>query len=96
VSNWATSASSQCPSGSELFYHAVSPAEPVFVLIAPSLFAASIYMILSRIIRLTDGELRCINPARNLTKIFILGDVLEFFIQSGGTCLLCFIFYGLP
>jgi hypothetical protein len=54
------------------------------LLLGPSFFAASIYMILGRIIRLTGGENHSpIRPTR-LTKIFVLGDVLSFFVQSGG------------
>ncbi|KAJ5266486.1 hypothetical protein N7478_009294 [Penicillium angulare] len=58
--------------------------QSLFILIAPSLFAASIYMILGRIIVLTDGDSRSIIPARRMTKIFVLGDVLAFFVQAGG------------
>ncbi|KGO41849.1 RTA-like protein [Penicillium expansum] len=58
--------------------------QSLFVLLAPSLFAASIYMILGRIIRLVDGDSRSLIRATRLTKIFVLGDVLSFFIQSGG------------
>lgn len=64
--------------------------QSLFILIAPSLFAASIYMILGRIIVLTDGDSRSIIPARRMTKIFVLGDVLAFFIQAGGTFIFCF------
>lgn len=58
--------------------------QSLFILLAPSLFAASIYMILGRIIRLVDGDSRSLIRATRLTKIFVLGDVLSFFIQSGG------------
>jgi len=58
--------------------------QSVLVLLAPSLFAASIYMILGRIIRLTDGDSRSLIRASKLTKIFVLGDVTAFLIQSGG------------
>lgn len=58
--------------------------QSLFILLAPSLFAASIYMILGRIIRLTDGDSRSMVRGTRLTKIFVSGDVLSFFIQSGG------------
>ncbi|CAI7644004.1 unnamed protein product [Penicillium glandicola] len=58
--------------------------QSLFILLAPSLFAASIYMILGRIIRLTDGDSRSLIRATRLTKIFVLGDVLSFLVQSGG------------
>ena len=58
--------------------------QSLLLLLGPSFFAASIYMILGRIIRLTGGESHSpIRPTR-LTKIFVLGDVLSFFAQSGG------------
>ncbi|KAJ5202979.1 hypothetical protein N7449_005058 [Penicillium cf. viridicatum] len=58
--------------------------QSVFILLAPSLFAASVYMILGRIIRLVDGDSRSLIRATRLTKIFVLGDVLSFLIQSSG------------
>ncbi|KAJ5703260.1 hypothetical protein N7493_011649 [Penicillium malachiteum] len=58
--------------------------QSLFIRLAPSLFAASIYMILGRIIRLTDGDSRSMIRGTRLTKIFVLGDVLSFLIQSGG------------
>jgi len=66
--------------------YAVTPyaMQSLFILLAPSLFAASIYMILGRIIRLTDGDSRSLIRGTRLTKIFVCGDVLAFFIQCGG------------
>ncbi|KAJ5538274.1 hypothetical protein N7494_007753 [Penicillium frequentans] len=58
--------------------------QSLFILLAPSLFAASIYMILGRIIRLTNGDSRSLIRGTRLTKIFVCGDVLAFLIQSGG------------
>ncbi|KAJ5721364.1 uncharacterized protein N7483_009298, partial [Penicillium malachiteum] len=58
--------------------------QSLFILLAPSLFAASIYMILGRIICLVDGNSRSLIRSTKLTKMFVLGDVLSFFIQSGG------------
>jgi hypothetical protein len=58
--------------------------QSLLLLLAPALFAASIYMILGRIIRLTDGEPCSIIRARWLTKVFVAGDVFSFFVQSAG------------
>ncbi|KAE8441664.1 hypothetical protein EG329_004585 [Mollisiaceae sp. DMI_Dod_QoI] len=58
--------------------------QQLMLLLAPALFAASIYMTLGRIIRFTDGEKLAPIPARWLTKIFVCGDVLSFMVQSGG------------
>ncbi|KXH36166.1 RTM1 protein [Colletotrichum nymphaeae SA-01] len=46
----------------------------VLLLIAPALMAASIYMILGRIIMLTDGESHALIKRRFLTKVFVSGD----------------------
>ncbi|KAF7910799.1 uncharacterized protein EAF01_002308 [Botrytis porri] len=58
--------------------------QTLLILIAPAFFAASIYMVLGRIIVLTDGEQYSIIRARWLTKIFVAGDVLSFLMQSSG------------
>ena len=55
-----------------------------FILVAPALFAASIYIILGRIILLTDGESHAIIKQRWLTKTFVSGDVLCFMLQASG------------
>lgn len=56
----------------------------MFILIAPALFAASIYMILGRVIRgLNADKYSLLKPAK-LTRTFVLGDVLSFMIQGGG------------
>ncbi|KAH7156035.1 RTA1 like protein-domain-containing protein [Dactylonectria macrodidyma] len=58
--------------------------QTLLLLISPALFAASIYMILGRIILVVDGE-SC-SPIRRtwLTKLFVLGDVLSFLLQGAG------------
>lgn len=54
----------------------------VFILFAPVLFAASIYMTLSRIIRSIDRERHSFIVPSWLTRIFATGDVLALSIQS--------------
>ena len=56
----------------------------IFVLVAPSVFAASIYMCLGRIILITDGEQHSIIRGKWLTKIFVVGDVISFLMQGAG------------
>lgn len=56
----------------------------ILVLVAPSVFAASIYMCLGRLIQLTDGEKHSVIRARWLTKIFVVGDVISFLMQGAG------------
>lgn len=58
--------------------------QSVLILIAPALFAASIYMILGRIILLTEGEHHSLIRRKWLTKIFVFGDVASFMLQSSG------------
>ena len=54
------------------------------VLVAPALFAASIYMLLARLILLTDGERYSMLRRRWLTKVFVGGDILSFLMQFSG------------
>ncbi|KAK9328250.1 RTA1 like protein-domain-containing protein [Lipomyces starkeyi] len=58
--------------------------QTLFLLVAPALFAASIYMELGRIILVVDGESCSLIQRRWLTKIFVIGDILSFLMQSGG------------
>ncbi|KXH31132.1 hypothetical protein CSIM01_13443 [Colletotrichum simmondsii] len=58
------------------------------LLMAPALFAASIYMVLGRlIIHLRSESLSPIKPSQ-LTKIFPIGDILSFIIQIMGAGML--------
>ncbi|PMD38881.1 RTA1-domain-containing protein [Hyaloscypha variabilis F] len=58
--------------------------QSLLILLAPAFFAASIYMVLGRIILLTDGESHSPIRVRWLTKVFVLGDVISFLAQSAG------------
>ncbi|KAE8338225.1 hypothetical protein BDV24DRAFT_176828 [Aspergillus arachidicola] len=55
------------------------------VLLAPALFAASIYMTLSRIIRSVHGEKYSFIPMKWLTRSFVLGDIVSFAVQASST-----------
>lgn len=60
--------------------------QSILLLLGPALLAASIYMVLGRLIVLLDaGHLSVIRP-NWLTKVFVTGDVLSFLAQSAGTC----------
>ncbi|RYN17532.1 hypothetical protein AA0112_g12025 [Alternaria arborescens] len=63
---------------------AVYSVQTILLLVAPALFAASIYMMLGRIILVTDGELHSLLPKRWLTKLFVTGDVISFLMQGAG------------
>ncbi|KAL8917620.1 MAG: hypothetical protein Q9172_005761 [Xanthocarpia lactea] len=58
--------------------------QSIFILVAPALFAASIYMTLGRLIRATHAQSHSVIRVTWLTKVFVCGDVLTFFIQGGG------------
>ncbi|KAF2014214.1 RTA1-domain-containing protein [Aaosphaeria arxii CBS 175.79] len=58
--------------------------QSILILIAPAFFAASIYIILGRVILMVDGERFSLIKQRRLTSIFVTGDVLSLFMQSGG------------
>ncbi|KAJ4373265.1 hypothetical protein N0V83_003559 [Neocucurbitaria cava] len=62
--------------------------QSTLILLAPILFAASIYMILSRIIQRTDSAEYAIVRASWTTKIFVGGDLLCFCVQGGGAGML--------
>ncbi|KAM0716846.1 hypothetical protein Q7P37_006698 [Cladosporium fusiforme] len=58
--------------------------QATYILLAPTLMAASIYMELGRIVRLTDGEPHSIISSSKITKIFVTGDVVCLLAQSAG------------
>lgn len=60
----------------------------MFILVAPALFAASIYMTLGRIIRSVNAEKYSLIRVNWLTKLFVLGDVMSFMIQGGSAGLM--------
>ncbi|KAL8969414.1 MAG: hypothetical protein Q9197_004359 [Variospora fuerteventurae] len=58
--------------------------QSILILVAPALFAATIYMTLGRIIRATHAEAYSPIRVNWLTKIFVFGDVLSFCTQGAG------------
>ena len=58
--------------------------QTMLILVAPPLFAASIYMTLGRVIVALNCQQLSIVPVRFLTKIFVVGDVISFLLQCGG------------
>lgn len=55
----------------------------MFILVAPAIFAASVYMTLGRIVTSIAAEKHSpLRPSR-LTATFLLGDILSFLIQGG-------------
>ncbi|KAK7429858.1 hypothetical protein QQZ08_003703 [Neonectria magnoliae] len=58
--------------------------QSTFILVAPALFAASVYMVLGRPIRSFHATSSPIVPIRWLTTIFVCGDVASFVVQASG------------
>ena len=58
--------------------------ESIAILVAPTLFAATIYMILARIIRLLNAGNLSVIRVNFLTLIFVLADIFCFSVQSFG------------
>ena len=58
--------------------------QDVFILLSPALFSASIYVLLGKIIRLTNGESYTFLKGRSITKVFVTGDLVCLFMQCIG------------
>lgn len=58
--------------------------QSVLILIAPTLFAATIYMTLGRIIRCLECEKYSLVSVKWMTKIFVIGDIISFLMQGSG------------
>jgi hypothetical protein len=59
-------------------------AQSLFIILPPSLYAATIYMIYGRLVLFVNAtEASIIRPTR-VTKIFVCGDIMAFFLQAGG------------
>ncbi|GKT47198.1 protein RTA1 [Colletotrichum spaethianum] len=58
--------------------------QSILLLVAPALYAATIYMELGRIITVIDGEGHALIRKEWMTKVFVTGDVLSFLLQGGG------------
>ncbi|KAK4445438.1 RTA-like protein [Podospora aff. communis PSN243] len=62
--------------------------QTVLILLAPALYAASIYMILGRIMILLGAESYAFIKRSLLTKIFVAADVVSFVVQAIGGALI--------
>ncbi|ETS86253.1 hypothetical protein PFICI_00081 [Pestalotiopsis fici W106-1] len=58
--------------------------QSLLTLLGPTFFAASIYMILGRLIQFLEADTYSMIRTRWLTKFFLLGDIFSFFGQGGG------------
>ncbi|KAK3933781.1 RTA1 like protein-domain-containing protein [Diplogelasinospora grovesii] len=62
--------------------------QAVLLLVAPALFAASIYMELGKISDLLECGQYLLLPRRWITRSFVAGDVICFVLQAGGASLM--------
>ncbi|KAL4904307.1 hypothetical protein BDW74DRAFT_185630 [Aspergillus multicolor] len=58
--------------------------QSVFILLGPVLFAASVYMVLARLIRSVGAEKYALIKITRVTKTFVSGDVVSFLVQGTG------------
>ncbi|EFW17415.1 hypothetical protein D8B26_000145 [Coccidioides posadasii str. Silveira] len=58
--------------------------QTLFLLLAPALFAASVYMLLGRLIAALHADHFAIVRRTWMTKIFVTGDILSFVVQGMG------------
>ncbi|CRL30386.1 RTA1 like protein [Penicillium camemberti] len=56
----------------------------ILILLAPPLYAASIYMVLGRLILHLRAQLYSVVPLKWMTGIFVTGDVIAFLMQAAG------------
>lgn len=59
--------------------------QSVFILLGPVLFAASIYMVLARLIRSVGAEKYSLIRITWVTRTFVSGDILSFLVQGNGS-----------
>ncbi|KAF9768034.1 hypothetical protein IL306_014702 [Fusarium sp. DS 682] len=62
--------------------------QAIFLLLPPVFFAATLYMMYSRLVRAVCGESCSLISVRWTTRLFVIGDVLTFNIQGNGGGLL--------
>jgi hypothetical protein len=58
--------------------------QSLFILLAPPMYAASVYMVLGRLVSHLHAADRSLVSVRWMTKIFVSGDVLSFLTQGSG------------
>ncbi|PSN63826.1 RTA1 like protein [Corynespora cassiicola Philippines] len=59
-------------------------AQSLLIILPPSLYAATIYMIYGRIVLFVRSPEASVIRPELITKIFVCGDIIAFFMQAGG------------
>ena len=62
--------------------------QAIFLVLPPVFFAATLYMVYSRIVRAIKGEAFSLISTRWTTRLFVIGDLVTLNIQSSGSGLL--------
>ncbi|KAL4760369.1 RTA1 domain-containing protein [Aspergillus foveolatus] len=62
--------------------------QSVFILLGPVLYAASVYMVLARLIRSVGAEKYSLIRITRVTKTFVTGDIVSFLVQGSGAGLM--------
>ncbi|RYP37917.1 hypothetical protein DL767_002789 [Monosporascus sp. MG133] len=62
--------------------------QTILILVAAAMFAASIYMVLGRLVRLLQAEHLAFIPVRWTSKIFVTADVISILMQGAGGAML--------
>ncbi|KAF7887860.1 uncharacterized protein EAF01_011014 [Botrytis porri] len=58
--------------------------QSLFIILPPSLYAATIYMIYGRIVLFVNAPSASLISPKKVTKLFVGGDVISFLMQAGG------------
>ncbi|KAH8691166.1 putative RTA1 domain protein [Talaromyces proteolyticus] len=58
--------------------------QSMFIILPPSLYAATIYMIYGRLVMFVDKPQLSIVAPQKVTKVFVWGDTIAFLLQLGG------------
>lgn len=58
--------------------------QSLFIVLPPSLYAATMYMIFGRLVLFVNNPSASLIRPTRITKIFVVGDVISFLMQAGG------------
>jgi len=70
--------------------------QTILILLAPPLYAASIYVVLGRTVTYLRAEHFSLVSVKWMTGIFVTGDVIAFVMQAAGTYTICMMVLVFP
>lgn len=59
--------------------------QALLILLSPVVISFSIYMIFGRLVKLLKADRYCLISSKNFTKIFVISDIITFWVQCGGS-----------